>query len=265
MSGLLTIAVETARKAGELLRRRFYSPHPLSVEKKAGGELVTACDREAEDLIYESLNRAFPEHGFFGEESGLAGPESCWVIDPLDGTTNFIHGYPQCSVSIAFYENGRIKVGVVHDIVANETFFAEDGGGAFVDSRRLRVSKAASMGDSLIIASGQLAKMWTFLGTMANHSRGVRRGGSTALDLAWLAAGRADAVIGGPARFWDVAAGYILVREAGGLIADIEGQNQFRLGENTTPYVAATPKILVQTLEGLKRYYADDNGVYQHK
>ena len=192
-------------------------------------------------------------------------PESCWVIDPLDGTTNFIHGYPQCSVSIAFYENGRIKVGVVHDIVANETFFAEDGGGAFVDSRRLRVSKAASMGDSLIIASGQLAKMWTFLGTMANHSRGVRRGGSNGLGFGVVGGRtrrcrdwRAGTILGCRRRLYFGARSRRLNRR-------YEGQNQFRLGENTTPYVAATPKILVQTLEGLKRYYADDNGVYQHK
>ncbi len=255
MSGLLNVAIETARKAGELLRRRFYSSHPIAVKKKIGGELITECDCEAEDLIYEELKQAFPNHGFFGEESGLRGnPNSCWVVDPLDGTTNFIHHYPQCSVSIAYCENGRVKAGVVHDIVANETYYAEDGGGAYVDSQRLRVSKTQEVRDSLFIASGHIVNIWDFLPPIANCSRGIRRGGSSALDLALLANGNADAVISGSSHFWDVAAGYILVREAGGFISDVKGHTQFPFGEDVLPFIAATPKIFVRTLEDLKQH-----------
>ena len=257
MSRMQAVAVDAARRAGALVRRRFFSPRDFAVKHKSGGEMVTQTDSDAEDIIRETIAEVFPEHGFLGEESGMRGDaNACWVADPLDGTTNFVHGYHGCAVSIAFCREGRPVVAAVFDVFGDACYFAEDGGGAFCEEKRLRVSTRASLPDSLVIASGQLHSggydLWQMLARLGPQLRGVRRTGSTALDLAFVAEGRVEAAISGPVRFWDVAAGWLLVREAGGLIADINKNPEFAFAKPVPPYVAGNAKTFNRFMRELQ-------------
>jgi myo-inositol-1(or 4)-monophosphatase len=250
-------AAELAREAGALARRRFYGNRTIAVNHKLNGELVTDVDREVENLIISLVREKFPKHGILGEESGLSGNQNeCWVIDPIDGTTNFVCRYLSCSVSVAFCRKGRPVVAAIHDIAANETFFAASGEGAYLNNQRLRVTTTTTVGKSLFLASGVIngKGMWPLIESMARRSMGMRRTGSTALDMATVAAGRADAMLCGPVKFWDVAAGALLIREAGGLISDTEDHTSFAFGEPTLPFVAGTPGVFTAYLHEMKKH-----------
>ena len=265
ISPLLATATDAARKAGLLVRRRFYSPRDSEVKHKADGELVTATDGDAEDIIRTTIAETFPEHGFLGEESGMHGDAAaCWVADPLDGTTNFVHGFEGCAVSLAFCRGGRPVAAAVFDIFADVCYSAEDGGGAFCEDRRMRVSGRSALSESLLIASGQMVSsgfsLWNALAKLGPSLRGVRRTGSTALDLAYIAAGRAEVALSGPVRFWDVAAGWLLVREAGGLICDINGAPEFEFAKPVPPFVAGNAKTFQRFLRELQYCAAPSDG-----
>ncbi len=219
---------------------------------------MTEADGEVEEFIAAQIAEKYPNHGFLGEESGARGDgENCWVVDPIDGTTNFIHQYDRCAVSIAFCQNGKAVAGAVHDITANETFSAAKGEGAYLHNRRIRAAQGNTVGDALFIASGILdGGMWDMIRAMSARTSGMRRSGSTALDLAFVAAGRADAMLCGPVRYWDVAAGALLLREAGGLLADSAGRTTFAFGEPTAHFAAGAPGVFAAFAAALKKHRA---------
>ena len=219
---------------------------------------MTDVDRAVERLVIDRLAEKYPQHGVLGEEFGATGDqEQCWVIDPIDGTTNFMHHYPHCAVSLAFCEKGRPVAGAVHDIAYNETFVAAKGEGAFLHNRRLRVSAVSSVSASLFVAGGYLDdSVWNLIKSMVPDTSGVRRSGATALDLAAVAAGRIDMLVSGPVRFWDVAAGALLIREAGGLLADADERTAFVFGAPTRPFVAGAPGVFAAYVRALKNHCA---------
>lgn len=255
MSALSTFAAEIVTAAGGLVRRRFLR-RELKISTKAGGEKVTNADHEVEQFIRDAIREKYPEHGFFGEESGAEGDMSaCWVADPIDGTNNFIHRYLHCGISLAFCENRKPKAAAIHDIAANETFVAAHGEGAFADNRRLRVSKPHQVGDSLFLVGGSMRDgLWPLTRALMRNTEGWRRSGSTVLDIASVAAGRADMVVCGPARYWDVAAGALLIREAGGLLMDCNERTSFVFGEDTACFVAGAPSVFSHYAATLKKH-----------
>jgi len=228
---LLYVAVRAARRAGDLLSRMFDERDTLSVQQKQDRDFVTEADRKAESMIIREIQRHYPAHGIVAEESGRRNPDSSyqWYIDPLDGTTNFIHGYPHFSVSIGLWRHGKPVLGVVHDPMRNETFEAQNGSGAFLNRRRLRVSERQDVSQALF-ASGlppyrreELPEFQRRMDACMRAADGYRRGGSAALDLAYVASGRLDTYWESGLQPWDIAAGVILVQEAGGMVTDTRG------------------------------------------
>ncbi|NWF39257.1 inositol monophosphatase [Mariprofundus sp. NF] len=229
---MLYVAVRAARRAGDLIARAFDERDSFTVHQKTDRDYVTDVDQRAEALILREITQHYPEHGIVAEESDKrVNPEASiqWYVDPLDGTTNFIHGYPHFAVSIAAWKDGKPLLAVVHDPIRDETFEAKNGGGAFVNRRRLRVTNEKRLGHALF-ASGmpsyQREHIDLFQKRMDGCMRamdGYRRGGSAALDLAYVAAGRLDVYWEAGLRPWDIAAGYLLVQEAGGLATDLAG------------------------------------------
>ena len=257
----LEIIAPVVRQAGGEARRRLFSGKS-SASRKNGGEWVTDVDRDTEAFLVEQLRRYFPDHGVLGEESGSSGDaDNCWVIDPLDGTTNYVHGYPHCAVSVAFCRGGRPQLAIVYDIMADLLYTAATGGGAYCDDERLRVSRESAFGSALFIASGQVDSggLWELVVDLSRRSEGMRKTGSSVLDLAWLAAGRVDAVVSGPANYWDVAAGALLVREAGGFICDVNDRTEFVFGARTECFVAAAPKVFPRFFAETKRHCSAGN------
>ena len=246
----LRVAVEAAQEAGRFIRRRLFADARPDARRKSQGELVTETDRDAEEIIMRTILAAFPDHALCGEESGWENPESrdrhAWIIDPLDGTTNFVHQLPACAVSVAYCRDQKPAAAALCDIAADEIYFAEAGQGAKLENRRIRVSPVAAPGDALILAGGQLTDsgLWTFVDQIAPRVSAVRRAGATALDFAWLARGRGDGMICGPVKYWDVAAGALILREAGGMLARLDGQTEFDFAEPVPPFVAAPPKLM---------------------
>ena len=246
----LRIAVEAAQEAGRFIRRRLFAESRPVPERKSRGELVTETDRDAEEIIREIIADSFPEHAFFGEESGWQNPDvrerDAWIVDPLDGTTNFVHGLPACAVSVAYCRDQKPVVAAVCDIAADEIYFAEAGGGAKMENRRIRVSPVSAPADALILAGGQLTDsgMWPLLNQIAPDVSAIRRTGATVLDFAWLARGRGDGIVCGPVKYWDVAAGALIIREAGGLLSRLDGKTEFDFPLPAPAFVAASPKIM---------------------
>lgn len=253
MHPMLNIAVKAARRAGGIINRASTDLDHLKVHAKSANDFVTEVDRAAEDAIIEVLQDAYPGHGILAEESGETGPQSefQWIIDPLDGTTNFIHGFPQYAVSIALARNGIVEQAVVFDPVANDLFTATRGRGAFLNDRRIRVSRRTRLNDALIgtgFPFRQFDHVDAYLAMfreITQKTAGIRRPGSAALDLAYLAAGRYDGFWELGLAPWDMAAGTLLVQEAGGLISDLAGESGFLASGNV---VAGTPKIFAQLL-----------------
>lgn len=254
MNPYLTIATRAARLAGRVILRGLPRLERIKVERKGHNDFVTAVDREAERVIVDTLAGAYPQHGFLAEESGASGDgaEWRWVIDPLDGTTNFIHGYPQFAVSIALQRRGVTVAAVVLDPLRDEIFTAARGEGAYRnDHRRLRVSRALVL-EQALIATGfphsAGARLEEFLALMRNllpRCHSLRRAGAAALDLAHVASGQLDGFWEMGLQPWDMAAGALLVEEAGGRLADFDGGQDFL---NTGSVVCGTPEVFQQLL-----------------
>jgi myo-inositol-1(or 4)-monophosphatase len=249
---MLNTAVKAARKAGAIINRAANDIDRLTVQSKRPRDYVSEVDRVAEQAIIETLLDAYPGHGILAEESGRSGGEEhVWVIDPLDGTTNFLHGLPQYAVSIALLHKGVLQHAVVYDPARNELFTASRGAGAFLNERRIRVSKQAKMDDALIGTGFPFREFQhadAYLGMfkdMMLKTAGLRRPGSAALDLAWVACGRYDGFFELGLNTWDLAAGALLVLEAGGLVGDFQGNDSFLKSGHI---VAGNPKIFGQML-----------------
>lgn len=258
MHPMLNIAVKAARRAGSVINRALLEGGALEVKAKNRNDFVTQVDKAAEAAIINVIRTAYPEHRILAEESGDtpgARPEYLWVIDPLDGTTNYIHGFPQYCVSIALEHKGALSQAVVYDPGKNELFTASRGRGAYLDDRRIRVSKCAHLKDALVgtgFPFKELSRLDLYLRqlrTMMTSSAGVRRAGAAALDLAYVACGRLDAFWEMGLSRWDMAAGALLIQEAGGLVGDLQGEPSYLdRGEIAT----ATPKVMPELLEALR-------------
>ncbi|MDQ6988341.1 MAG: inositol monophosphatase family protein [Mariprofundaceae bacterium] len=230
---MLFVAVRAARRAGDMIQRHYENADSYSVKQKQDRDFVTEVDQAAEAMILQEIRKHYPDHGIVAEESERKNPDADiqWYIDPLDGTTNFIHGYPHFAVSISAWQKGKPLLAVVHDPMRNETFEAKNGGGAFLNRRRLRVSACQEVKNALF-ASGlppyRRDLLDDFQGRMDScmrHADGYRRGGSAALDLAYVAAGRIDAYWEAGLKPWDIAAGILLVQEAGGIATGLSGES----------------------------------------
>jgi myo-inositol-1(or 4)-monophosphatase len=230
-SANLNLMIKAARKAGRSLVKDFREVENLQVSSKGPGDFVTKADREAERLIKQDLMEARPTYGWLGEETGAADgadPTRRWIVDPLDGTTNFLHGMPHWAVSIALEHKGEIVSAVVFDPAKDEMFWAEKGSGCWLnDNKRMRVSGRRSMTDAVFATGIPFGAKATLPATLQDLARlmpacaGVRRWGAASLDLAYVAAGRFDGYWERELQAWDIAAGILLVREAGGLVASL--------------------------------------------
>ncbi|MBU2531661.1 MAG: inositol monophosphatase [Alphaproteobacteria bacterium] len=257
-SALMNVMVGAARKAGRSLARDFGEVEQLQVSIKGPANFVSAADHKAEDIVFAELRKARPGYGFLMEERGaVAGPDTThrWIVDPLDGTTNFLHGIPLFSVSIALEREGQVVAGVIYNPASNELYTAERGKGAFLNDRRLRVSARRDIGDA-VVATGIPHRgrpghtvFRRELETVMSELAGLRRTGAASIDLAWVAAGRFDAYWERNIKAWDMAAGLLLVREAGGLVTDSTGGND--MFANGT-IVCGTPQIQRHLLELIK-------------
>ncbi|MEE8118267.1 MAG: inositol monophosphatase family protein [Gammaproteobacteria bacterium] len=230
MKPMLNIAVRAARNAGDLIVRHVDKIDTLSVTSKQRNDFVSEVDRMAEAEIIGSIRQSYPDHAFHAEESGHSGSsDHVWVIDPLDGTTNFLHGFPVFAVSIALKVKGRLEVGVIYDPMRQELFTATRGGGATLDGRRIRVADRRDLEGSLIGTGfpfrelDQLNEYLAMFQAIIKHAAGIRRPGAAALDLAYVAAGRLDGFWEMGLSEWDIAAGALLIQEAGGLVGDLAG------------------------------------------
>ena len=261
---MLTIAVKAARRAGNVINRGARDLDLLTITSKGPKDFVSEVDREAERAIVETLLGSYPDHAILAEEGTAKGAnaeaENVWIIDPLDGTTNFLHGFPQYCVSIALAHRGQVAHGVVYDPVRNDLFTASRGRGAFLNDRRIRVSKRQHLRDCLV-GTGFPFRDGSYLDTymrmmkaMIEQTAGLRRPGAAALDLAYVAAGFYDGFWEVGLNPWDVAAGSLLIQEAGGLIGDLAGEGEFLHGGQV---IAATPKIFAQMVTALAPYRAE--------
>jgi myo-inositol-1(or 4)-monophosphatase len=264
MHPMLTIAVKAARRAGNIINRGAREIDLLTVTSKGPKDFVSEVDREAERTIVETLLASYPDHAILAEEGTAKGAnadaDNVWIIDPLDGTTNFLHGFPQYCVSIALSQRGQITHGVVYDPVRNDLFTASRGRGAFLNDRRIRVSKRHHLRDCLIGTGfpfrdgSYLDTYLRMMKTMIEQTAGLRRPGAAALDLACVAAGFYDGFWEVGLNAWDVAAGSLLIQEAGGLIGDLAGEGDFLHGGQV---IAATPKIFAQMVAVLAPFRAE--------
>ena len=248
MHGMVNIAIRAARRAGELMIRQLNQLETLQVAEKSRNEFVTQIDRLAEEAIIEVIRDHYPEHAILAEESGASGDsEYEWIVDPLDGTTNYIHGFPVFSVSIAVAQRGELQHGVVYDPLRQEIFSASRGQGAQLDGRKIRVSKRTGLHQALI-GTGfpyrknleHIDRYLQMLKAVTLETAGVRRPGSAALDLCYVAAGRVDAFWEIGLSKWDIAAGALMIREAGGRISDFRGTDHYLTSGNV---VAGSPKV----------------------
>ena len=254
---MLNIAIRAARRAGSVINRATLDGASLQVRSKRANDFVTRVDGAAEEAVIDIVRKAYPGHGFIAEESGESTPDAeyLWIIDPLDGTTNFIHGFPQYCVSVAVQHRGALVHAVVYDPTKNELFTASKGHGAYLNDRRIRVSKCQKLDDALVgtgFPFKELSRLDLYMKQLRffmGRSSGVRRAGAAALDLAYVACGRLDAFWELGLSKWDMAAGALLIQEAGGLVADLSGEQDFM---STGDVVAATPKIFPAVLEAMR-------------
>ncbi|CAK0753362.1 inositol-phosphate phosphatase [Gammaproteobacteria bacterium] len=256
MHPIVNIAVRAARAAGSVIVRSLEQVSTLQIDTKGTNDFVTDVDRRAEQEIIRIIRRAYPDHAILGEESGSSGnDDSVWVIDPLDGTTNFLHGFPQFSVSIALRHRGRLDHGVVYDPLRQELFTASRGEGARLNDRRIRVSSARGL-EGALLGTGFPFRLQHYLDDYLNCFRAlfgqvadIRRPGSAALDLSYVAAGRLDGFWEMGLSEWDMAAGALLILEAGGLVGDFAGGENFLATGNI---VGGNPKVfraILQTIQ----------------
>lgn len=258
MQPLLNIAVRAARRAGDLIVRNVDRAPSLGVRTKSRNDFVTEIDQLAERDIIETIRRTHPDHGFLGEEGGRSGgDEFVWIIDPLDGTTNFLHGFPTFAVSLACEHRGRLEHGVVYDPMRQELFTASRGDGAQLDGRRIRVSRQVELEGSLVgtgfpyrANARWIDEYLAMLKAIMQQAAGIRRPGAAALDLAYVAAGRIDGFWEIGLNAWDTAAGTILITEAGGRIGTLSG-GEYRQGGNV---IAGTPKVYEAMVDCLRPF-----------
>lgn len=263
---MLNTAIKAARRAGSIINRASLDLERVKVSRKQHNDFVTEVDEAAEKAIIDVLLTAYPGHGILAEESGRStapevgaehgaaiamdnDAEHLWIIDPLDGTTNFIHGFPQYCVSIGLLQKGVVTQAVIYDPNRNDLFVASKGRGAFLNDRRIRVSKRHRLNEALLGTGFPFKNLETLdrylamFRLMTGQSAGIRRPGAAALDLAYVAAGRLDGFFEIGLKAWDIAAGSLLVTEAGGLIGDFQGDPDYL---HTGDVLAGTPKIFGQ-------------------
>ncbi len=247
LNPMLTTAVKAARRAGGIITRAAGNLDLLTVQSKGQNDFVSEVDRQAEQAIVEILTDAYPNHAIVAEEGGAtAEADYTWIIDPLDGTTNFIHGFPQYAVSIALQHRGVITQAVIFDPTRNDLYTASRGAGAYLNDRRIRVSRRKQMSDALIgtgFPYTHFEELDTYLDTLKRilpACAGVRRAGAAALDMAYVASGALDGFWEANLKPWDIAAGSLLISEAGGLLTDFNGDGDYLTSGNI---VTATPKV----------------------
>jgi len=260
MQASLNIAIEAAREAGKIIFRNMSRVHSLNIKTKEKNDFVSEVDLQAEQEIIKVIHRVYPQHGILAEETGsrFSGKddEYQWIIDPLDGTTNFLRGFPHYSVSIALKHKDRLEVAVIYDPFKDELFCAGRGNGASLNDRKIRVSKLPSF-DGALLATGFQYKenqnIDTYMASLKDimlQTSGIRRAGSAALDLAYVATGRVDGFWEFGLNTWDIAAGCLIVQESGGLVGDPEGGHTYL---ETGNIVAANSKIFRLLLQSLNK------------
>ena len=260
MHPMLNIAIRAARQGGNIIARYVDKVDSLTIDTKQHNDFVTEVDRSAEQEVISVLRKAFPDHSILAEESGASdarngSDEFQWVIDPLDGTTNFLHGFPQFAVSIALKHKGRLDQAVVYDPISQELFTASRGEGAMLNSKRLRVTKRTGL-EGALLGTGfpfrqqqHLDAYLEMFKALHKDTAGIRRAGSAALDLAYLAAGRLDGFWEIGLSEWDMAAGALLIKEAGGMVTDFGGGDDYLKTGNV---VAGTPKVMQAILKTIQ-------------
>ncbi|HVN00835.1 MAG TPA: inositol monophosphatase family protein [Caulobacteraceae bacterium] len=257
-SALLKVMIDAVRKTARGLSRDFGEVTELQVSKKGAADFVSAADLKAEQTLFEELTRVRPGYGFLGEERGeIAGTDRThrWIVDPLDGTTNFLHAIPHFAINVALEREGQIVAGVTYNPATNDLFWAERGRGAFMNDKRLRVSARSRLEEAVLatgipfLGHGQHGRFLKELHQLSQRVAGVRRFGAAALDLAWVAAGRFDAFWERDLSAWDVAAGLLLVTEAGGVVTDADGAEAMLTAGSIC---AANPALHPVMLERLK-------------
>ena len=258
---MLNMAIKAARAAGAIINRAALDIESVRVSQKQVNDYVTEVDKAAEQAIIETLLTAYPGHGILGEETGsefgAKDSEYVWIIDPLDGTTNFIHGFPAYCVSIALAVRGKVEQAVVYDPSRNDLFTATKGRGAYMNERRIRVSKRTRLQECLIGTGfpfrpgDDMPTYLNMMSTVMQRSAGVRQSGSAALDLAYTAAGFTDGFFHSGLQIWDVAAGALLVTEAGGLVGNFTGEADFL---EQRECLAASPRLYAQLVPLLSKY-----------
>ncbi len=261
MNPTTNIAARAAREAGDLLLHYFGRMDKIEVQEKQANDFVSEVDRASEQIIIQAIKKAYPDHSILAEESGSTeGNDYLWIIDPLDGTTNYLHGFPQFSISIALQYKGELESGVVFDPLRDEMFSADRGNGAYLNDHRLRVSKQKSLHGSLIgtgIPYRDQSHVDAYFGMMKalmKDAAGIRRPGSAALDFAYLAAGRIDGFWELGLANWDFAAGALLVQEAGGIVTDLAGGHEHL---ETGNVVAGNVKMHQAMLNEIEPFLSD--------
>lgn len=256
----LNVAISAAQAAGELMRREFEQVGSIPVTRKARHDYVSEVDHACEAAIVREIQRYYPEHAFLLEEGGAKGEStSVWVIDPLDGTTNYLHGIPHFAVSIAQQVKGRTECGVIYDPMRDELFTAVRGRGAFLNSRRIRVSQRTELGTAVLGTAfpfryrDKMARFARVFQAIYEKSEDFRRQGTASLDLAYVACGRLDGFYEFGLKAWDVAAGTLIVREAGGVVQTFEGKDGV---ENADTIVAAPYKIMTPLTQIISKKWA---------
>lgn len=259
MSAILNIAVQATYNAGSIIQQDSRNLERIKIDRKGHNDFVTEVDKKAEQAIIQTILKAFPNHNIMSEEEGSINNNSdtTWIIDPIDGTTNFIHGHPQYCISIAVKHEDKITHGAIYDPNRNDIFTAEVGKGAQLNGSRIRVSRMSSLADSLLATGfptydmSLLDRYMKIFREMLESTAGQRRAGSAALDLAYVAAGMVDGFWEFNLKPWDIAAGYLMVKEAGGLICDFDGgQNMLESGN----IIAANPKLISPILKIIQNH-----------
>jgi myo-inositol-1(or 4)-monophosphatase len=263
MHPIANIAVKAARQAGDIIIRHHNQIDQLTIESKGKNDFVSEVDKAAEVAIINEIKKAYPEHSILGEESGqiLGDSRFQWIIDPLDGTTNYLHGFPQYAVSIAFFENNEPAHCVIYDPFKEEMFTASRGRGAYLNDQRIRVTQTLGLKNTLIgtgfpfKAPQHLEAYLAMFKALHPQVSGIRRAGSAALDLAYLAAGRLDGFWEIDLQIWDIAAGVLLVKEAGGFVGDFSGRDAYLTTGNV---VAGNQKVFTALLKTIHPHLTED-------
>ncbi len=255
MHPMLNIAIQAARAASRIIVRFIDQMDKVEINEKSHNDFVTQVDKLSEEMIISHIKKAYPDHAILSEEMGHQkgfNQDYCWIIDPLDGTRNFMHGYPQFAISIAIMKNNLLELGLVYDPIRQELFTATRGQGAYVNSRRMRISATKKL-EQAIIGTGfpfrNKENIKTYLSTFENvflKCGDIRRAGSAALDLAYIAAGRLDGFWESDLKIWDIAAGALMIKEAGGIVSDFQGGETYIEHGNI---VAGNPKVYKELIQ----------------